>query len=385
MKDYVKHHFVEISLELLSILYQENRLEKMVDHYLNSVHADMITAKKENRQILDLLYRIEARAAKELQQEKESVIFYFQPLHHEETEYESMISNLLLSSVISSRDYCDLTSYIQAFHDMSETDYFEGFGKMILAYNATNYKIIESADMPLNTSMSIIAYIMKMDLPQDVKWTIQDIFVNHREHLKNVFALMTHTIDILADYETELEEISQNFYNYWNEKMQKVNMPDFIKQNFHMSGYLENSLGYMLYPSFFIPYEIGFSVSQDDDTGHYNSPYIFTFGILFGEHLQPILPSNIDFEEDEDKYIEALKQLSDKSRFEIMSYISKKPAYGGELAKHLGLTTATVSHHVAQLLSAALITAEKTDSRMYYSPNRNTLEKCLAFYRRKLL
>ena len=48
---------------------------------------------------------------------------------------------------------------------------------------------------------------------------------------------------------------------------------------------------------------------------------------------------------DTDEYTyEALKLLSDKSRFEIMSYLSEKPAYAGELVTYSGLTAATISH-----------------------------------------
>ena len=34
-------------------------------------------------------------------------------------------------------------------------------------------------------------------------------------------------------------------------------------------------------------------------------------------------------------YINALKLLSDKRRFEIMSYLSEKPAYAGELVSNI--------------------------------------------------
>ena len=101
--------------------------------------------------------------------------------------------------------------------------------------------------------------------------------------------------------------------------------------------------------------------------------------------MKPQNPYAPDFIEDSEAYINALKLLSDKSRFEIMSYLSEKPAYAGELVKYSGLTAATISHHMSQLAEASLIRLEKIDTKVYYSVNKEMLQKCFCFYQEKLL
>lgn len=70
-----------------------------------------------------------------------------------------------------------------------------------------------------------------------------------------------------------------------------------------------------------------------------------------------------------------LKAISDENRLTILKQLSVKPSYGQELAKKLGLTPATVKHHLALLEDMKLITASKTEHKIYYSINRRVLEQ----------
>ena len=72
-----------------------------------------------------------------------------------------------------------------------------------------------------------------------------------------------------------------------------------------------------------------------------------------------------------------------------MQYLKKNgEAYGIEITEHLGLTTATVSHHLGLLLEADLIQmvqSEQKDRKIYYRINETTLQKYLDYYEAMLL
>ena len=64
-----------------------------------------------------------------------------------------------------------------------------------------------------------------------------------------------------------------------------------------------------------------------------------------------------------------LKAISDENRLTILKQLSIKPSYGQEIAGKLKLTPATVKHHLAMLEEMNLITASKSEHKIYYNIN----------------
>ena len=56
---------------------------------------------------------------------------------------------------------------------------------------------------------------------------------------------------------------------------------------------------------------------------------------------------------------EGLRALGDETRLRILGLLTRRPHYGEELAESLGLTPATISHHVKQLRTAGLVRARR--------------------------
>ena len=73
----------------------------------------------------------------------------------------------------------------------------------------------------------------------------------------------------------------------------------------------------------------------------------------------------------------ALKALGDGSKFDILLSLGRAPKYNLELAEELGLTPATVSHHMSTLLILRLVQVEKRDGRVYYTLARDALRQVI--------
>ena len=121
-----------------------------------------------------------------------------------------------------------------------------------------------------------------------------------------------------------------------------------------------------------------------DENSNYQSPDTCIAGILFDDDFH-IWTSRT---EDENTYMtyatQVIKLLSDKSKFEILSYIRDKESYGSELARHLNLTTPTVSHHMNALIAAELVTIKRQENRVYYLSNKEKIDEVLRYCRRIL-
>ncbi len=71
-----------------------------------------------------------------------------------------------------------------------------------------------------------------------------------------------------------------------------------------------------------------------------------------------------------------LKALADPARVKIMSYLfgsSGGEENSGDLAKVLGLTESTVSHHLSQLRRAGLVESVRRGMNVYHRPRRNAV------------
>lgn len=78
-----------------------------------------------------------------------------------------------------------------------------------------------------------------------------------------------------------------------------------------------------------------------------------------------------------DTLIMLMKALSDKSKFEILSSLKASPKYNLEIAEELGLTPATMSHHMGILLSNHLVSVIKRDGKVYYHMEQETIKEAI--------
>jgi len=70
-----------------------------------------------------------------------------------------------------------------------------------------------------------------------------------------------------------------------------------------------------------------------------------------------------------------LKALGDSSKFEILKFLRRGPSYNLEIAKHLGITPATTSHHMNVLFGLELVSMKKANKKAYYTLNEPQLKK----------
>ena len=70
-----------------------------------------------------------------------------------------------------------------------------------------------------------------------------------------------------------------------------------------------------------------------------------------------------------------LKALSDQSKLQIMQSLKSSPKYNLEIAEQLGLTAATMSHHMNVLLACKLVKIEKKSGKVYYTVDTQSVEQ----------
>ena len=88
--------------------------------------------------------------------------------------------------------------------------------------------------------------------------------------------------------------------------------------------------------------------------------------------------SKADAERNLDARADLCKALGHSARLLMLNLIHGKPRHGEELAAILGLSAATVSHHLAKLLAVGVLESRKDQYYQVYSLRRGALAPTLA-------
>ncbi len=85
----------------------------------------------------------------------------------------------------------------------------------------------------------------------------------------------------------------------------------------------------------------------------------------------------IDFRQKSAELELQVKALSDRNRILILRMLARNKEYGAKIAEYLGITTATVSHHLELLKKAGFVQEEKVGTIKYFSYNQEHTESTL--------
>lgn len=74
---------------------------------------------------------------------------------------------------------------------------------------------------------------------------------------------------------------------------------------------------------------------------------------------------------------QTFKALSDSTRQEILELLKNGALPAGEIAAHFHMTGATISHHLAVLKEAELVSDEKRGKFIYYELNLSVIDEII--------
>lgn len=87
-----------------------------------------------------------------------------------------------------------------------------------------------------------------------------------------------------------------------------------------------------------------------------------------------------------DTVITAMKLMGDSSKYKILKELLSGKKYGRELAQNLGLTAATISYHIQELLNEGLVGASSNDqnNRIYYDIRKSKISEIINYVKTDL-
>lgn len=365
--------YMREAMSLLIHMGEKEGYEERKKSLQKKYHVSLETAEKK----FELLLRIEAAMKEQLKNQQEELAFYF---GKEREEGYNVGEAVLLWDKFDSSEYPTISKLSEWLSSLDEKTYNKEFGDKLLNFSTSIE--INTNECVFKEAIDVVRFIMKMEIPQEEKWKMQQVYLEPEEHRKKVLHLLEQAIEVLQRFAPELEALAKEFSDYWTEKLKGSSIDEFMNRQIGLK-LDENPYGSVLHPDI-IQLNMVSLGAKADDNGVAKGPYNFIVGILFDDDFELNLQQK-DSTDKTEYAMKVLKILSDSSKFEILSYIKDKKAYGSELAKQLNLTTATISHHMSALLKAGLVKMEKEDTKVYYSGNTEAIEDVLDYCRRILV
>ena len=375
--------YLSEGIALLTCLGKDQPLKKYIDNYLYEANLDKKAFYEERKEALDFLFQVEKEAQKEFKKDQDLIAYYFGSSYEDE-KTDCIGRIILLWEEFDHPDSLTLEEYKKHLAKLSDEKYYIDFGTKIQFFN-DNFRDYDTEDEPADKE-AVLTSIVNSGFTEKQKLLFTDVLVNHAEHLQKLFALIEKAVSLLQKHENEILSLYTIFTNYWEGKFGGKDPVDyFCSDNEDMRRVIcGNPFGHIITIELFHPFMKGFNSSTDENG--FLTPIVMPMGILYCDAFP--LDYRIDGKSNLDitvLYLSVLKQISHESRFEILSYTRDREAYGNELAEHLGLTNATVSHHTSLLHGTNLLKINPMGTQVLYSSNRETIKNCLDFLKKELL
>lgn len=375
--------YLSEGIALLTCLGKDQPLKKYIDNYLYEANLNKKAFYEERKEALDFLFQVEKEAQKKFKKDQDLIAYYFGSSYEDE-KTDCIGRIILLWEEFDHPDFLTLEEYKKHLVELSDEEYYIDFGTKIQFFN-DNFRNYDTEDEPADKE-AVLTSIVNSEFTEKQKLSFTDALVNHAEHLQKLFALIEKAVSLLQKHENEILSLYTIFTNYWEGKFGGQDPVEyFCDDNEDMRRVIcGNPFGHIITIELFHPFMKGFNSSTDENG--FLTPIVMPMGILYCDAFP--LDYRIDGKSNLDitvLYLSVLKQISHESRFEILSYTRDREAYGNELAEHLGLTNATVSHHTSLLQGTNLLKINPMGTQVLYSSNRETIKNCLDFLKKELL
>ena len=236
-------------------------------------------------------------------------------------------------------------------------------------YVGNGYKGIHKSDA--ERICNIFSYIQSMEINQDSKLRIQEVYLKRDMYFEQALRLIDETITLLKEYEDSIQQLIKTWEVYWKQIIDEGSFFEKTKDIFEVADNMAEN-GFCVIPSFMQPAALLLCVNDNLIPKNQKNMMTFRIGVMLTDRLN--INSTIREEFRIDEMVPVLKALGDRSKFDILLYIKNRPSYGSEIAKHFSLTTATVSHHMNKLLQLRLVQAELKDGRLYYQVRKDVIQ-----------
>lgn len=228
----------------------------------------------------------------------------------------------------------------------------------------------ESNSCPPNAETSFDEFIhrlQQLDLPDSYRWQLVELsshWDNHQQVVEDILARGTALFN-------EVVHLAQPLIDQWYDSLQAslTTQADHTLHVGRASIRLSADRDYSIYPAL---ESCNGTAAMIFEPSAPTLPF-FAGRVFYGVLCDPIAARIEQLQQGDNALLRGLRALGDKQRLLIFRALAEAPRYSGELVKLTGLSPATISHHMGELLRAGLVDMEDAGSRVVYHIDQNGL------------
>lgn len=262
-----------------------------------------------------------------------------------------------------------LEELLQGISKLPKEEVLKRLVMELLADSIESEKDREKEALTIVSQNGVFNLIKGLDASPAAKWHLFSFIDDMERNIGQFISIVEQYAPIYYSSIKKHEKTIDDFNNMMEKRIER-DPETFLKELTRGNYRAENYETVLISTTYYYAYNLFFKTK--DRLGH------LVVGIDFEKAIKGLEGQN----ELENTLI-VFKNLSDKTRFEIIRLLLSKDYFGQELAEELKITSATVSYHMNFLMTAKLVHVERKEHKAYYTLNKEALRGCIGFLNRE--
>lgn len=213
----------------------------------------------------------------------------------------------------------------------------------------------------------VMPWLNDLSIGNDAKWQIYSFTQNPRKTLEAYISFME---EVLPKFEKFYEEYRHKVVEYGNDFVRKLGEIEGDSLSEVSNGIVSESVLIGEKIDVLITMVNSFSIML-------NAGNIRPF-IAWGSDIEKIFIAIKEKEANQvQERVTLFKNLGDNTRYEVLMNIAKGITSTKIIAKNLGVSSATISYHLNNLVTAKLIYLAQSEGKYTYKVNHEFIDKCI--------
>lgn len=277
----------------------------------------------------------------------------------------------LITKVNKFIGYENENRYLDMLLQLSEDEIKRSIAYSIISVNENALEfsetIMSKADTLSKNKGELLSVIKDLPIEAASKWNLFLIIEEPVKYMKMYVELMLDILPVFMEFYKTYEAEVNRYGEYLAEFLTKKGAKGLEEKTYSI---LDSKILSDEKNRIFISSINQFAITISD-IGQYN---FIAWGLRVEEAFRKIKEDN---ENKVNERVKVFKNLGDKTRYDVLRLIAAGVTSIKEIAEATGVSSATISYHVNNLLQAKIIKLDRTENKFGYAVDYNLLDKII--------